>query len=273
MISERSNRNEQVVADEVTIAVVIVGRNSARFISEMMDSLVNQVDAPDEIIYYDDGSTDHSIEILEAYQKRLPQLEVISGQGHIGISAARNFSNSLVKSRFIAVLDSDDYFLPDTIARYRKSLRKDSDIALLYADTLVFRDGSSHVRRLRYPSFIDGAQATRCLMTRPVLPFKHSSVVYRKSAFDKIGGYCENLPLKVDYDLFVRFWKSGSKVRKLDAATSHHRTHSGQISKERIRGILLYWEIIDRHEPRFFYSFSFKLIRAFSEIAKLVLRR
>lgn len=260
-------------ADDPSIAVVIVGHNPGRFLEEMLESLIHQLDAPDEIIYYDDCSDDGSIQILEQWRGRLDNLKVLKGDKRIGISAARNIANGEVTSNYIAVLDSDDFFLSDTIATYRETLRQDGSVDLIYADTLVFRDGSKRCWRMHYPRFMKSSRATWFLMTSPVLPFKHSSVIYRKKAIEEIGGYCEELPLKVDFDLFVRFVKNGSVIRKLDTATSHHRTHSGQISRERIRGIALYWKIIDWHESRFLFSSTYKILRAFGEVAKLVAGR
>jgi glycosyltransferase involved in cell wall biosynthesis len=260
--------------DECSIAVVVVGRNPGNFLIAMLESLVIQIDPPDEIIYYDDCSDDDSIFILESFRTRLPRLKVIAGKQRVGVSCARNRANSHVQSRYIAVLDADDYFLNNTIATYREAIRQSTNnLDLIYADTLVFRDGSDFSWRMHYPAFGGASQATWRLMASPIVPFKHSSILYRKSSIEKIGGYCEELPLKVDFDLFVRVLKSGLVVKKLDAATSHHRSHGRQISKGRIRGILLYWKIISWHESRFIYATIFKVLRALGEVAKLVLGR
>lgn len=259
--------------DRVSIAVVIVGKDCAEFIEDALQSLVSQTLPPNEILYYDDNSSDESIEIAKSYLSLLENFQIIKGEEAIGISSARNRANSLVNSDVIAVLDADDMFLDNTIADYHSQFIEHPDIDLIYADTYVFKHGSNHLWRMRYPAFKATCDAVRYLMISPVIPFKHSSLAYRRKAIDKIGGYREELDLKVDYDLFLRFLKKSCRIKKFDKATSHHRTHRAQISKDRIKGIFLYWQIIDRHESRVLQGTLYKLARALGEVFKLAVGR
>ena len=254
-----------------TIAVVIVGRDPGEYLRDALDSLVCQSSPPDEIIYYDDASSDNSVEIAQSYRKELKNFQVAGGEDQIGIAAARNRANALVQSGFIAVLDADDTFLPETIENYRKSLDETKEIDLLYADTVVFKNNSNWVWRLNYPPFESPAKATRKVMTSPILPFKHSSMVYRKTAVEEIGGYSEDLPLKVDFELFVRCIKNSLYIYKLDLLASRHRSHHKQVSRKRLRGIAYYWKIIDQYEFSIPRSVFYKTARTFGELAKFAM--
>jgi hypothetical protein len=110
-------------------------------------------------------------------------------------------------------------------------------------------------------------------MARPILPFKHSSVVYRRAKMAAIGGYWERIPSKVDFEMFIRLLQSGCRIGKLDVATSFHRSHAGQMSRGRLKGIVSYWKIIDLHEPRPLHALVYKLLRGAGEIAKMVAGR
>lgn len=256
-----------------TISVVIAGRNPGSHLVEMLDSLVDQVDPADEIIYYDDFSDDRSLEILKGYQDRLPQLRIFSGKERLGVSAARNRANALATSEYIAVLDSDDLFLKDTLLKYREMISKDRSLDFIFADTIVFNAHSGMRKRSHYPAFTNSHFPIATLMVRPVLPFKHSSVIYRRSMITEIGGYREDLPLKVDFEMIIRFIRSGGKMGKLDAVTSCHRTHAGQMSRNRLKGIFSYWNIIELHEPRFIPAQLYKMLRCMGEIAKMAVGR
>lgn len=258
-----------------TIAVVIVGRNSGQFVGQAFDSIIGQTDSPDEVIYYDDGSADDSLAIAKSFESKIPQLRVIDGGQHLGISTARNSANAIVKSEYIAVLDADDLLLPDSIKQYREAFAETDSADLIYADTLVFREGSDGEGwRMRYPAFEDEKSAFWRMMAWPVLPFKHSSIAYRKNSVLEIGGYREDIPFKVDYDLLLRFIKSSRfAIGKLEGVTSRHRAHSSQVSKDRIRGILLYWKVIDSHVSNQWQSCFYKGLRALGEVLKFVVGR
>lgn len=260
-------------AKRPTLSVVIVAYNPGNYVREMFDSLVAQRSQPDEIIYYDDCSTDMSLAFVEEYRSRLPNLRIIRGNENIGISAARNRANSIATSDFIAVLDSDDQFLPDTVAIYRKVLEADSTLDLICADTLVFRNGSNKQRLMRYPALAKCSSPVTSLMARPLVPFKHSSILYRRSKIERIGGYREDLPLKVDFEMMIRFIRSGGAFAKLNSPASLHRTHTNQMSRNRIKGIRCYFKVIDLHETRFAHAILLKMIRAAAEAAKWALGR
>ena len=256
-----------------SISVVIVGRNVESFVGDALNSLVQQIDSPDEVIYYDDASTDESLRQAEQFVAKLPMLKIMKGRERLGISKARNLANKFVESDYIAVLDADDLYLPDTVLKYRETIRNRPDLDLLYADTLVFKDGKKLRWRMRYPCFMERSRPNWYLMIRPVLPFKHSSVVYRKAMIDEVGGYCEELPLKVDFELLLRLLDCNATIGKLDSATSQHRSHGGQVSKKRIDGIPLYWKVIDWHEPNRKAAAAIKACRAMGEVFKFCLGR
>ncbi len=268
-----TSRSSEARSESTSISVVIAGHNAAPHLTEMLTSLISQTDQADEIIYYDDFSTDNSLEILDSFRKSLPQLEVFEGKERIGVSAARNKANGLASSEYIAVLDSDDLFLENTIASYRHAIAGAPDIDLFFGDTVVFNGSPESGKRRHYPAFTESRNPLIRLMVRPIVPFKHSSMLYRKSKIQEIDGYDENLFLKVDFEMFIRFIQCGGTVKKLDEVTSFHRTHANQMSRDRLKGIQSYWSIIDQYEPRLVPAIYLKSVKALGEIAKLIVER
>lgn len=256
-----------------TISVVIAGRNPGVYVAEMLDSLVGQIDPADEIVYYDDASDDASLNIVHGYREKLPQLRVFSGNRRLGVSAARNRANALATCEYIAVLDSDDLFHRDAVLLYRQMISMDRSIDFVYADTIVFNHSTGNRKRRRYPTFTRSRHPIASLMASPVLPFKHSSVIYRRSKIMEIGGYHEDLRIKVDFEMFIRIIRQGGRIAKLDQVTSFHRIHAGQMSRERLKGIGSYWKIIEFHEPRLIQSLIYKLLRGAGEVAKILAGR
>ena len=93
----------------VDVSVVVPVYNTARFLSQCVDSLVNQTLKSIELIFVDDGSTDNSVEILEQYQANDERI-IILRQDNLTAGAARNNGMKHAKGKYIIFLDSDDYF-------------------------------------------------------------------------------------------------------------------------------------------------------------------
>ena len=256
-----------------TISVAIAARNASDYLGAALKSLVDQAMPVDQVVVYDDGSSDDTAAIAESFSGQLPELKVIRGEETVGISAARNRANAAANSDYIAVLDADDLFGPETIRCYVDYLSENPDTDLLYADTRVFEDRlDRRGKARRYPQFRSARQAIRRTLGSPLIPFKHSSMVYRREAIEKLGGYDESLPIKVDVDLFLRFHQQGMKVAKLHRTTSYHRKHSCQISTRRIRGIKAYIRLLNTYEPDPLVRGMLYSTRIPSELLKMLVR-
>ncbi len=256
-----------------TISVVIAARDASHYLSAALTSLVEQAVPVDQVVVYDDGSSDDTAAIAETFSDQLPGLKVIRGGETVGISTARNRANAAATSDYIAVLDADDLFGPETIRCYLEFLSENPGTDLLYADTRVFEDKlQRRGKARRYPQFSNARQAIRRTLGSPLIPFKHSSMVYRRSAIQELGGYDESLPIKVDVDLFLRFHRDGKKVTKLHRTTSFHRKHSRQISTRRMRGIKAYARLLNTYEPHLLVRGILYSTRIPSELLKMLVR-
>lgn len=240
-----------LTSSEPTVAVAIAARDASCYIGATLESLVAQSALPDQVIVVDDGSTDDTATIANSYRDRLPNLCVLKNSESVGISAARNQANEAATTDYIAVLDADDLFAIDTIEKYVRFLKENPDTDLLYADTRVFQadTDSTEGKRRSYPNFSSHRAAIRRTLGSPLVPFKHSSMAYRRSAMKELGGYDETLPIKVDVDLFLRFHAHSMRVQKLNETTSFHRKHDRQVSTDRLRGLRAYQRLMKTYEP------------------------
>jgi glycosyltransferase involved in cell wall biosynthesis len=255
-----------------TLSVVIAARNAGNFLGATLDSIAAQSSPPDQVVIYDDGSTDNTASIANSYADRIACLNVITGNAPAGISAARNRANSVATSDYIAVLDADDLFATDAVEMYRAFLVENPDTDLIYADTSICDAQMRQGKPRRYPRFDGARDAIRRTLGSPLIPFKHSSMVYRTKAIQAVGGYDETLPIKVDVELFLRFHASGMRVAKLDRTTSLHRKHRGQISARRLCGIQAYRRLLLAYEPNPLARCALLAARVPSEFLKMLLR-
>ena len=122
------------------ISVIIPVYNAERYLSQCLDTVINQTLKDIEIICVDDGSTDKSLEILKTYQKRDNRIVVLQQENkHAGI--ARNTGLKIAKGKYLSFLDSDDWFeLTMLEEMYNQAEKDQSDVVVceyfVYDDNL-----------------------------------------------------------------------------------------------------------------------------------------
>lgn len=125
------------------VSVIIPVYNSEKYISECLDSVLNQTFKDIEIICIDDGSTDKSFDILNRYNIKEKRITLLT-QKNLGQSVARNKALEIAKGEYIYFLDSDDYIEPNLIEECIKKL-DETQAGLICFNTEVVGDTSSRL--------------------------------------------------------------------------------------------------------------------------------
>ena len=99
------------------ISVIITVFNIEKYIEECLDSVLNQTMREIEVICIDDASTDHSLDILNAYAVRDQRVKVIAQTESIGPSTARNIGYRHAKGEYVYQIDGDDYIVEGALER------------------------------------------------------------------------------------------------------------------------------------------------------------
>lgn len=111
------------------ISVIVPVYNAEKYLARCIDSVLGQTHAELELILVDDGSTDGSGGICDAYAARDPRVRVIH-KANGGVSAARNDGIEAALGEYIAFCDNDDFYAPGMLARLLEiCLEGDCDIA------------------------------------------------------------------------------------------------------------------------------------------------
>lgn len=115
--------------EQALISVIVPVYRAEKYITDCLNSLVNQEHTNLEIILVIDGSPDNSQAICEEFASRDERIRVVV-QENQGVSAARNHGLQLAQGRYITFIDSDDYVAPDYLAvLYRDAVTHNVDIA------------------------------------------------------------------------------------------------------------------------------------------------
>lgn len=178
------------------ISAVIPSYNRGHSLIRALDSVYAQTSPVDEVILVDDGSTDGS---QKRVSERFPHVRIIR-QPNRGVSAARNLGIGAARCEWIALLDSDDCWLPNKIRRVRETAQRNSEEILFHSDEIWIRNGV-RVNPMRKHRKYGGWIFERCL---PLCAISPSATVVSKAVLEDLGSFDETLPACEDYDLWLR---------------------------------------------------------------------
>ena len=110
------------------VSVIITVYNESMYLNDCLDSLKKQTLKDFEAICVNDASTDNSLEVLKAYEKKDERIEVVDFKLNQGVSAARNEGLKLTKGGYIYFIDPDDWIDDDYLeVMYNQVLKTNSD--------------------------------------------------------------------------------------------------------------------------------------------------
>ena len=182
------------------VSVILPTYNRAWILKEAIDSVLAQDFKDFELIVVDDGSTDDTGQILDSYDQDLMVLH----QSNRGVSAARNRGIDAAAGRLIAFLDSDDLWLPRKLTTQVNFFNSNPAAVINQTEEIWIRNGIRVNPRTRHHKF-SGMIFEKSLALCLVSP---SAVMMRRSLFDEVGLFDEDLPACEDYDLWLRLsWR------------------------------------------------------------------
>ena len=187
------------------ISVVISTFNRKSLVQDAIRSALQQEPNNYEVIVIDDGSTDSTTEFLKSLNLPIKILAKRNG----GVSSARNAGIKLSQGKYIAFLDSDDLWLPCILKTQSDYLDTHPDIPLVYTDQYIEVKGKridktrftmkkynhEEMSRFDLPGFAESP------------PIHISSTMVRKSIFNEVGYFNEELKIHEDTDMWNRISK------------------------------------------------------------------
>jgi len=194
------------------VSVVMAVHDDAPYLAETLDSVLSQSGPRVELLVVDDGSTDGSREILRRYAEEDPRVRLVE-QENQGLTRALIRGCGLVTAEIVARQDAADVSRPGRLAAQRDALEADPVLALVSCWTdvcgpeweyLYTQRGTGRAEEPVDAVARDGVRAV--LLDAPP---HHGSAMFRKSAYDRVGGYREAFFLAQDRDLWFRLAEVG----------------------------------------------------------------
>ncbi|NEQ68494.1 MAG: glycosyltransferase [Symploca sp. SIO2D2] len=210
---------------DFSISAVIPSYNRIETLPRAIESVLAQTHPADEIIVVDDGSNDGTASFLQA---SYPQIKVIT-QANQGVSSARNRGIKASACQWVALLDSDDAWMPEKLAKQVTALRNSPDSLICHTEEKwIFRGNERPVAKeyRKRGGWIFEQSVERCSISP-------SSTVMSRSLFDELGYFDESFPFCEDYDLWLRITSRYETLLVSEALTIKHGGHPDQLSANR----------------------------------------
>ncbi len=218
------------------VTVVCLCYNQAAFVQEAINSVLEQTYPNIQLIVVDDGSTDTSVEVIQAHLAKHPEVQFLNLQKNIGNCRAFNRALPFVKGTYLIDLAADDVLLPERIQKQVEVFEKSgTEYAIIFSDA-SYIDEQSRVLANHYPRNAQG-QLTRPVPQGDVYqallgPFYLLSctTMYRTQVIRELGGYDEQLSYE-DFDILTRIARK-YKFAYIDEILTLKRKVKGSLSTQ-----------------------------------------
>lgn len=197
------------------VSIIVPVYNGEPHLDLALKSIFGQDYRPFEVIVIDDGSKDHSADIVKSYQSVR-----YFYQSNQGVAAARNYGIELAQGEFIAFIDQDDTWLPSKLTRQVEYL-------------LVHSEVDCTITRVKF--FLEPAVATPPWLKPDILLRDHpgyfpSALVARRKVFEKLGLFDPGYQMGSDADWFFRAKRHGIPVAVVPETLVRRRIHAANHS-------------------------------------------
>lgn len=205
------------------VTVIIPAYNIEGFVSETIQSVLDQTYKSYEVIAVNDGSTDNTLSVLKRFE---PQIKVLT-KSNGGPASARNLAIKNSRSEYIAFLDSDDLWIEDKLEEQVGFLDQHPEIGLLYSEAWMFTEENGE-KKVQNKIGYTGDPRFCQLLYGDYIP--NSTVVVRRSCVDQVGLLNEKRELIAveDYEYWMRIAKNFT-IAGIPRPLAYYRLRQGNL--------------------------------------------
>jgi glycosyltransferase involved in cell wall biosynthesis len=221
------------------VSVIIPNYNHARYVSDAINSVLNQSYRNIEIIVVDDGSADNSREVIERFSEKVQYIY----QENAGLSAARNTGIQASRGVLIGVLDADDMYETAFVSTLVAALNSSSSADGIYCGYQFVDQENNLLPQVESRSILSEDLYEAMLDGNFFVP---ESVFLYRYVYDDIGLFDEALRACEDWDVWLRVTKKYRVIHAPEILT-RHRILAGSMSTDPLRMLTARLSVLKKH--------------------------
>jgi glycosyltransferase involved in cell wall biosynthesis len=261
------------------IDVVIPVYNGAQYIRECVASVLSQTLKPYRVIVVDDGSTDNTVETVNALIESDPTVTLHRLGRNCGVSAARNVGVGLSDAPFVAFVDADDIWTPNKLA-LQLGVFKSGNRQIGFVHSAVFFIDEAGDRRPPgrgfSPHLLRGNVFSKLLREGNVLTGSASSVMIKRAVLDKAGGFDDQLYFGEDWDVWLRlaaiseadYTPEAVVGIRVHPSSAQHKANNGVDRYFQLMRVYSRWDGVINEDKKFGWRLNMDGLRAMLSSAR-----
>ena len=228
----------------LSISVIIPAYNQAQYLAIAIQSVLDQTFDDYEIIVIDDGSTDNTREIAQSFGEKIRYI----CQTNKGLAGARNAGIVQATGEYIALLDSDDQWLPNHLNTLITLTKQHSTASVFYSGARYIDAKGHHLPQLtgNHAVLPSDNIYEALLEANFIIP---STAMLRRKVASEVGLFDECPAIKgcEDWDIWLRLAKQGYKFVGASECTIHYRLHGSSLSANPTKMQNAALSVIEKH--------------------------
>ena len=212
------------------VSIIIPVHNSSKYITECLNSVINQTYKNLEIIVIDDKSTDNSIELIKSIKDK--RIKLIELKTNSGAAIARNKGIKASTGDYICFLDSDDYWYLEKIEKQLKFIK---DKAFIYSEYLYLNNNKTHIARVPRSLTYEELLKNSAIFT--------STVMLNMKYLNKEDIYMPNIKMGQDYGTWYKILKKVNISYGMQEVLSVYRVGNKSLSSNKFKAIKRTWNL------------------------------
>ena len=202
------------------VSIIVPCYNQAQYLTEALQSVLEQTYGNWECIIVNDGSPDNTKEVAQEWVKKDSRFIYLFKENG-GLSSARNAGIAIAEGEFILPLDADDRIGKDYTLLTMKVFQEDPDLKLVYCKAEKFGEESGSWNLSVFSLFE---------LARQNMIF--CSALYRKEDWSRVDGYDENMIFGLeDWEFWIAILKNGGEVKCLDEVEFYYRISENSMAR------------------------------------------
>lgn len=217
--------------DKYSVLMSVYIKDNPQYLAISIESMLLQSFACDQFVIIKDGPLTEELNgVIEEYRAKSPELfTVVALENNVGLGSALDIGLSYCRNELVARMDSDDISLPERCKREVQCFSEDPELDIVGTYINEFSD---NIRNLQSSRVVPCNHDEIVAFARRRSPFNHPTVMYKKTAVLRCGGY-GGTKRKEDLCLFPAMVNSGCKAMNIPEALLLYRSNTDNLQRRK----------------------------------------